>query len=41
MHNQHDLCKKEPKIAKNDVLGTFSDFGWLDWSDIANSDSDK
>ena len=25
-------------MTKNDALGTFSDFGWLDWSDIANSD---
>ena len=27
-------AKKEPKRAKNKVLGTSSDFGWLDWSDI-------
>ena len=31
-------AKKEPKMAKNDALGTFSDFSWLDWSDIASYD---
>ena len=26
------------EIAKNEVLGHFIEFGWLDWSDIAYSD---
>ena len=41
---RHHLCLISiihAKRAKNKVLSTFSDFGWLDWSDIANSDSDK
>ena len=38
MHVKHNLCKKGHKMAKNQVSGTFSDFGSLDWSDIANSD---
>ena len=41
MHDCHNLCKKVPKRAKDEVLVTFSDFGWLDWSDIANSDCHK
>ena len=31
-------AKKSQKGPKNEVLGTFSDFDWLGWSDIANSD---
>ena len=31
-------AKNEPKRSKNEVLGTFSEFRWLDLSDIANSD---
>ena len=30
--------KNEPKRSKNEVLGTFSEFRWLDLSNIANSD---
>ena len=28
--------KNEPKRSKNEVLGTFREFGYLDWSDMAN-----
>ena len=30
--------KKSQKWPKNDAVGTFNEFGWLDWSDIANCD---
>ena len=31
-------AKKSQKGPKNEVLGTFTEYGRLDWSDIANSD---
>ena len=31
-------AKTSQKIAKNEVLGHFIEFGWLHWSDIAYSD---
>ena len=30
--------KKSQKWPKNDAVGTFSEFGWLYWFDIANYD---
>ena len=38
MHINMIYVKKSQKWPKNDAVGTFSEFGWLDWSDIANYD---
>ena len=35
------MRKKSQKDVKNEVFGHFIQLGWLDWSDIAYSDSDK